>query len=510
LTQNFSKIEKTAKNKVFDTYSCKLSSILNSKNGLEYDLQNIFLNIFCSYFDPHTNYFSLDDKSSFLSGLSKSNYSLGLSVTLNDKDEIVIDEIVPSGPAAKTGKFDKDDIITKVSNNKGEEYLVSCASLEKIGELIFSDANQEILLTIQKKNGIILNVLVKKQLMKATENSVYSFIAQGETKIGYINIPSFYADFEENTNQGCADDVAKEIEKLKKDAIQGLVLDLRNNGGGSMEEATKLAGMFIDMGPVAIMADNKHTLNIIKDYNRGSVYDGPIVIIINGNSASASEFFSGVMQDYNRAIIVGSPSLGKASMQSILPIDDNRQEFVKLTIEKFYRITGESCQIKGVIPDITLPVLYQNIFPREESNKTALRYDILHTTAKFNPFPRTNIEKVIALSNARTKNNTRFNDITLANKEINAFYNNPKSSYLLSFKNVYKDTHKLDVLWKKIKILSENNTKCSILNTSYDIEKLESDAFLQDGNDYRIKEVKTNPYLDEAISIINDYNRLNK
>lgn len=510
LNQNFVKLEKISKVKIFDTNLCKVNSILESKKGIGYDLQNDFLNIFCTYFDPHTNYFSLDAKTSFMSGLTTSGLSLGLNVSLNDKEEIVVEEIVPGGPAARAEKFEKDDVILKVSNKKGEDYIVSCASLEKIGELIYSDSNEEIELTIQKKNGNILAVLLKKQVMKATANAVSSFIVEKEIKVGYINIPNFYSDFDGYSEQGCADDVAKEIVKLNQDNIQGLVIDLQDNGGGSMEEAIKLTGMFIDYGPVSVLVNSKNKQSILKDYNRGSVYYGPIVILINGNSASASEFFAAAMQDYNRAIIVGSKSLGKASMQTILPLDENKQDFVKLTVEKFYRITGDSNQIKGVIPDIALPILYDSIVPREISFKTALKYDLINSKARFNPFRKDYYPTIIEQSNLRTKNNARFNEIILANTAINSLYNDPKEPLQVTFKEVFNDIHGIDSLWKKVKKIAKTETNCTISNNSYDSEKLKLDPFQQEINTYKIKDLKTSPYIEEAVAILNDINNYGK
>lgn len=511
LTQNFVTLEKTTKARLFDANLCQVNSILETKNRIDDDLQNTFLNLFCTYFDPHSNYFSLAAKSSFMSGLSTSTLSLGLNVSFNEKEEIIIAEIVPGGPAAKTNKFDKEDVILKVSNTKGIEYTVSCSSIERIGELIFSDSQTEIELTIQKKNGAVLKVFLQKQLMKADDNAVYSFIAEKETKIGYINIPSFYSNFEGNTVQGCADDVAKEIVKLQKDNIKGLVIDLQNNGGGSIEEAIKLAGMFIDIGPVSVLVDSKANQTILKDYNRGSVYTGPIVLLINGNSASASEFFAAAIQDYNRGIIIGSTSLGKATMQSILPLDEqNQQDFVKITIEKFYRITGESHQIKGIIPDISLPVLFDSIIPREISYKTAFKNDVIVTKARFNPLPKTHFSELIQLSNSRTKTATLFNEISVANDQINALYNNPKKPTRLVFKDVFNDVHQIDSLWKKVKKIVDSQRNFTISNTSYDLEKLKFDAFQQDINTYKIQNLKNSPYLEEAVAILNDYITITK
>ncbi|MES2574468.1 MAG: carboxy terminal-processing peptidase [Bacteroidota bacterium] len=509
LAPHFSKLEKIAKPKIFQAYLCKLNSVLNNPKGLAYDLQDSFLNIFCAYFDPHTNYFSFDSKTSFMSGLSTSGLSLGLNVTVNEKEEIVVLNIVPGGPADKTKQIEKDDIILKVSNKKGEEYLVSCAPLEKIGELIFSDSNKEIELTIQKKNGNILAILIKKQVMKATSNAVYSFVAEKETKIGYINIPNFYSDFDGFSPHGCAEDVAKEIAKLKQDNIKGLVIDLQDNGGGSMDEAGKLVGMFIDYGLVSVLADNKNRNTFLKDYNHGIDYNGPIVILINGNSASASEFFASALQDYHRAIIVGSKSLGKATMQTIIPLDRNQQDFVKLTVQKFYRITGDSNQIKGVIPDISFPMLYDSIIHREMGYKTALKYDKINTRIRFDPFP-VNIEKEIELSNIRVRNNPRFNEILLANQEVNALYSENKKPLRIAFKDIFTDVHEIDGLYKRVKKITTTENSCTITNNSYDLAKMKSDAFLQETNSYKIKELKTNPYLEEAIAILNDFNTLKK
>ena len=510
LDNNFVKLEKLAKAKIFDKHLCKVNSLLNNTTTLTSDLKSDFLNIFCNYFDPHTNYFSIDAKTSFMSGLSTSGLSIGLDVTLNEKEEIIVENIVPGGPAAKSQKFEKDDVITKVSNTKGIEYLVSCAPLDKIGELIFADSNEEIVLTIQKKNGVILDVLLKKIVMKATANAVSSFIIEKETKIGYIKIPNFYSNFDGYSVQGCADDVAKEIQKLTKDNIQGLVIDLQDNGGGSMEEALKLAGMFINYGPVSVLVSKKNKHTILKDYDHGTSYNGPIVLLINGNSASASEFFAAAMQDYNRAIIVGSKSLGKASMQTIIPLDGSQQDFVKLTIEKFYRITGESNQIKGIIPDISLPILFDSIVPREISLKKALTHDVIHTKARYNAFPKSYFQKLEELSNSRSNNNLRFNEINLLNKKIVALYLNPKKPLLVTFKEVFNDIHEIDSLWGKIKknIAIENN--CIITNNSYDTANLQLDTFKQEIYSYKIKDLKTNPYIEEAISIINDFNLLNK
>jgi carboxyl-terminal processing protease len=277
-----------------------------------------------------------------------------------------------------------------------------------------------------------------------------------------------------------------------------------------MEEAIKLAGMFVDAGPISILVDNKNKQNVLKDSNRGSVYNGPIVILINGNSASASEFFAAAMQDYNRAIIVGSTSLGKASMQNIMPLDENNSEdFVKLTIRKFYRVTGESHQIKGIVPDISIPALFDKQIPRETSYKRALKYDSIITKYRFTPLTN-NFSNLSELSYIRTKKNARFNEIIGLNKEIDVIYNSQKKPIRITLNDLFKEIHEIDPLWKKVKKLITIESSCKISNNSFDLEKMQYDDFLKESNIFKIKELKVNSYIDESIAILNDHIILNK
>ena len=511
LSLHFDSLEKTVRAKVFDTHLCKINSLMERNNGIEDKLKNDFFNAFCSYFDPHSNYFSFDAKSSFISGLSTSKLSLGIDVGLNEKDEIVVQEIIPGGPAAKNGKLEKGDIIIKVSNNKDIDFWVSCSSLDAIGELIFADTNKQIGLMLRKQNGSTIEVLLKKKVMKATSNAVYSFIAEKESKVGYIKIPNFYSDFDGRSVKGCADDVAKEIFKLKKENIDGLVIDLQNNGGGSMAEAIKLAGMFINVGPISVLVDNNNNQNVLKDFNRGVVYDGPIILLMNGYSASASEFFAAALQDYNKAVVLGTTSLGKASMQTIIPIDEEKQsDFIKLTIEKFYRITGESHQIKGIVPDIFAPSLFDSLIKRENSYKTALPYNAIATGTKFSALPHFFDAELGNLSRARISNNYHFNAINQLNHTINALYNSDSKAVRLTFADVFKEVHEADSLWEKVKELTEKETQCKVYNTAFDSDRFAIDEFQNEINTFKIKDSQTNPYLEEALSIINDYKNLKK
>ncbi|HEY0091299.1 MAG TPA: carboxy terminal-processing peptidase [Flavobacterium sp.] len=507
LQENFSSIEKTVREKIFETDLCKVTSVLEDKADFKIKLQNDFLNIFCSYFDPHSNYFTVDAKSNFMSMLSTSNLSLGLNFGLNEKNEIVIQEVIPGGPAAKTEEFEKNDVVVKVADRFGNGYMVSCSSLEAIGDMIYSDANKEMQITIRKKNGSLHEVFLRKQVMDATDNTVYSFIAEKETRVGYIKIPNFYSDFEGHESYGCADDVARHITALQKDNIQGIVIDLMDNGGGSMEEGLKLAGLFLDAGPISILSDNRERKTVLKDISPGTIYDGPLVVLVNGDSASASEFFASAMQDYKRGLILGSTTSGKATMQSILPLQRrDSPDYVKLTLQKFYRITGKSCQEIGITPDIIAPVLFDSIIQREKDLKNVLKNDTIKSKANFHG-TASDFYQLRAMSNNRINSDSTFREISKINHEINQWYGIQKKPISLTLDQFFTDVHENDRLWKQVKKITSTPTKCVIRNNTEEIEKVESVGFLREVNYYKMKDAQTNPYLEEAINIITDYNR---
>jgi carboxyl-terminal processing protease len=241
----------------------------------------------------------------------------------------------------------------------------------------------------------------------------------------------------------------------------------------------------------------------LRDYIPAMIYNGPIVVLINGQSASASEFFTGAMQDYNRALIAGAPSLGKATIQTILPLDDNQEEFLKVTVQKFYRITGESSQIKGIVPDVYLPVIYDSIMPREKSYKTALKYDFIEVNAPFTKYEK-DYSKVIAQSMQRVKNSPRFNDISDIDDKINHLYGNPMPALSIRLEDVFAKIREIDILWKRLKAEAEMAADSKILNTSDESRRIKSDKLLGEINEHKMKDARNSPYIEEALNIIND------
>ena len=500
---NFKSIELASRTTILTNEICRFNTLLETNTNLEEKIYNFF----CTYFDPHTAYFSDDSKSSFVASLSKEHLSLGMTVNLNEKNEIIIDEIDPNGPAFKTGQIKKGDQIVSISNHK-DTLQVSCSSLESISTMILSESNKSITLTLKRNSGKSFDVYIEKQVMKDEENSVFSFIVGKESKIGYIKIPSFYADLDGNSRKGCADDVAREVIKLDRDNIKGLVIDLIDNGGGSMEEAIKLAGMFVDYGPLSIVIDNKQGTSVINDPYRGMIYKGPIVVLVNSNTASASEFFSSILQDYNRALLLGSSTLGKATMQTILSLDEEKNtDFLKITINKFYRVTGKSHQYVGVTPDVIVPEFYEGVYQKESDFPTGIKNDSIQPFLKYKPFvKRPLIDKLAKNSTARLSDNYFFNDVKKINLKIDQLVNTPKSEIPMTIDAVFNQKKIVNSLWKEINTFNDENNPLDVYNSTvnqfllgvYPTEKII--------NQYQIDNLKTNPYLNEAVNIITEFN----
>jgi len=507
LKLNFNNMSHKSQKSIIDNELCKINASLSNEKPFE----DNFFNIFCNYFDPHTNYFSNDTKSSFVSTLSKEKLSLGIEVSLNEKNEIIVNEIDPNGPAFKTGKIKKGDRILAISNQK-EILEVSCSSLESIAIMMTSELNTNITLTLKRNSGKSFKVNIEKQVLKDEENTVYSFIVDRGMKVGYIKIPSFYANFEDNNNKGCAQDVAKETIKLMKDDIKGLVLDLTDNGGGSMEEAVKLAGLFIDYGPISIVVDNKKQLSVINDPYKGVIYRGPVIIIINGNSASASEFFADIMQDYNRAVLIGSTSLGKATMQTIQPLEENDlQHFVKLTVSKFYRITGKSHQAVGVVPDVPIPTIYQDVFQKESGFPTALKNDTLDVRIRFKPYVSEELINMLAQkSKERVAKDPYFNSIIALNSNIDTVIKKTKFDIPMTLDAVYNNQNSINHLYEEINNFGTSDLNLNVSNSEYNKSLLLIYPSLLEYNKMQLDNLRSNHYLNEAISIIADFKILRR
>ncbi len=322
---------------------------------------------------------------------------------------------------------------------------------------------------------------------------VKSFILKGEKKIGYISLPSFYIDWEdENSVNGCANDVAKEIVKLKKENIEGLIIDVRYNGGGSVREAVDLAGIFIDGGPVSIYKNRQPKPTILKDANRGTIYEDPLLIMVNGYSASASELFAGVMQDYNRAVIVGSNTYGKATGQVIFPLDTTVQlskdyknsksdYFLKLTVSQIFRVTGKTAQFTGIVPDIILPDATAAA-EKEKDEFCALTATNIEANKYYQPLSAINIEVLKQAATDELNNSSTYFNKLKNNIALRKEWKQKKVDYPLNYTEFMK-------FYNQIKNIDdedeENDMDETNTNTKlFSIEASSMEKQLQKTNEY--------------------------
>lgn len=396
-----------------------LKKILNYPGGYPVYIRQVYLNAVASAFDPHTNYFTPDENEKFHSSVSAEAYSFGIDLDENNDGRIVIERLVPGGPAWRSGEIHKGDELISLQWEGKVEVNVDDTELEEVYAVLEESIHDRIVFTIKKTDGTIKQVLLRKEKMENEENIVKSFVLKGEKKIGYILLPGFYTEWENESGSSCANDVAKEIVKLKRENIDGLILDVRFNGGGSLGEALEMAGIFIDEGPLFIEKDNQGKQFSLKDPNRGTIYTGPLALMVNGPSASASEVLAATLQDYNRAIIVGSHTYGKATMQQLFSLDtiSNRaepapgKEMIKITVGKLYRLTGETTQLKGVVPDIILPDIFDGLEYREKFSPHALSSDTAKKNTFYKPLSMLPVKELAQKNAERITNDTDFLNI---------------------------------------------------------------------------------------------------
>ena len=511
---DFSKTESEERQKLKRKESIYLKSLLQSPQFFLEEKQDEYLNAIAWCYDPHSNYFSLKEKDEFNADVSAMEYSAGLSFSENEKGDKAIDFLQPGGSAWKSGQLHKGDVLIKVKVN-GKENDIEDISEKEVAEILQDAGSADVELTVRTAADEIKTVTLTQEKISSEEGIVKSYIIKGKNNIGYINLPGFYSREEENVKEenynGCANDVSKEIIKLRKDNIGGLIIDLRNNGGGSMWEAVQLAGIFIDAGPVASFKERDGKVQFLKDPNRGTIYDGPLIVLINGGSASASEFFSATLQDYNRALIVGGTTYGKGTAQLVFPLDtlkENKtkkyEDFVKVTEGKFYRINGSTVQWKGVEPDIAFPDIYADISFKEKANESALVPD-MSKTGFFKPLPSLPVNDLKVKSDARTISDTYF-------KSMSAF-----SSWI----STYKDVTNIPLQWnsynafkQKIKANFDllNNDKKDVVklvfteNNSFDKERFSlSGKENRQTNETYLKNISSDNEIAEACKIFDDW-----
>ncbi len=399
-----------------------------------------FANAVTSVYDPHTQYFAPKDKKKFDQGMS--GQFEGIGARLQQKDGILkVSEIIVGSPCYKQGELKQGDDILKVAQGSSEPVDITNMDMDEAIELIKGKKGTEVRLTVRKSDNTMKVIPIIRDVVEIEETFAKSAILENKNKIGYIYLPSFYTDFTRTGARHCSEDMRKEIEKLKKQGVKGLIVDLRDNGGGSLQEVVEMAGLFFNKGPVVqVKGKNNTPVSILEDKNPEVVWDGPLTILINHSSASASEILAAAMQDYKRAVIVGTPSFGKGTVQSFYDLDQMLiPQFdtikpvgsVKITQQKFYRINGGATQLKGVTPDILLPDPYAYIDLGEKELDNPMPWDEIGR-ANYNEMTKINYPVVVKNSLKRVQSNPQFALIEMQAKEVKLKKDDTKYSVKLS------------------------------------------------------------------------------
>ncbi|MBK6543766.1 MAG: carboxy terminal-processing peptidase [Saprospiraceae bacterium] len=495
---------------VMDGWFDRLSKLKRS------DRFELFVNTFIHLYDPHTDYLNPKEKEDF--NINMSGKLEGIGARLQTEREFTkVSSIVPGGPAARQGELEANDLIIGVQQDGLEPVDIKGMRIDDVVSKIRGKKGTKVTLKVKKQDGNQKNITITRDEVIMDEGFARSAILELEgdqQKIGFIRLPRFYADFNDPQSPSAAKDIAIELEKLNQAGVTSLILDLRNNGGGSLQEVVDMSGLFIEEGPIVQVKDKRGT-RAYNDQDKNVKFTGPMVILVNSNSASASEIISACLQDYKRAVIVGGePTFGKGTVQQFRNLDQftNYPEMrplgeMKVTIQKYYRVNGGSVQLKGVEPDVLLPDTYSYIINGEKEYDHPLPYDVIEKQKYYqNTFLINNIEEVKMKSMERVKSNTEFNLIDENAKRLAK--NREESEYPLElnkYKSLVKQRTEEVKKYEKIGTTAIPGIKTD--NLKEDLAYIKADSSRIARNDDFLKGLTKDVYVYESMHILKDLHK---
>ena len=482
------------------------NDLLHHPDGLRDHLYFLHSAALLAQFDPHTTILGPSDAKRFQRSLSEEGETFGLTLDRGPLGEIKILRVFPGGSAWKSGKVNPGDVLLEVHVPESNRTIFGADySAYRLQEMLDELPQDEAVFRLRKPDSSLVNVKLSKEKLKLEENTVSGYVLSGKRKIGYIYLPSFYESWDDTPGPASSSDVAGEIIKLKRDGIDGLILDLRGNGGGSRAQAADLCGLFIDVGPLFLGKAGEH-IEIFKDPNRGAVYRGPLIVLVDGYSASASEFFAATMKDYNRALIVGGQTFGKATSQSMIPYMDplvKKPAFLNVTTLLFYHLDGKSHQGEGIKPDIALPSFGEGM--RESDLPHALVAGTINKPLPFEKHPAPPLDKLRDKSETRQSNNEELKKLKKVFDELDDV-GRPPDTIPLEPSEFYEAISVLRPLLQRLESQPEYRTsiyKARLQKFDEKAEELSSYSKLL--ADERIKNLESDPWLEETYNIMNDY-----
>lgn len=473
---------------------------------------SIFVNAITETFDPHSNYMAPDVKEGFDRDMSGKFEGIGAQLQ-KKTDGIAITNVILGGPVWKGKLLEVGDQILKVGQGSAEPVDVVGMRLDDAVKLIKGPKGTEVRLTVKRVDGTIEVVPIIRDVVEIEETYAKSVVITANGKrYGLINLPKFYIDFEDVNQRNAATDVALEIEKLKKENIDGLIVDLRSNGGGSLKTVVDIGGLFIPKGPIVQVKSSRGSRDVLSDNDPKTQWDGSLVILTNELSASASEILAAAMQDYKRAIIIGGrQTFGKGTVQSFVDLNSFLRQnnygdlgAVKITIQKFYRVNGGSTQLKGVESDVVVPDKYKYIDVGERDMPNAMPWDKIEA-AKFIPWTNNaNFEKAIENSKKRIAENAYLKLI-----DENAQYvkqQQKENVFPLNYEAYKKVIEKNEEQAKKFKAISDYKSDLKFSSVASDEAKIKTSEDLKLRRDRWHESLQKDVYIDEAVKVLEDLN----
>ena len=503
-------LEKEARQSVVNSYENLFNRIAELDTQ---DHRARYLNTISSTYDPHTSYLPPKDKENF--DIQMSGSFEGIGATLTKKDGYIeVVRIVVGSASWRQGDLEVGDKIMKVAQEDEEAVNVMDMPLDDAVQLIRGPKGSVVTLTVKKRDGSIEEIPIERDVVEIKETFAKSAVIKNPgKKTGYIRLPKFYMDMNKGKKgRSSYDDVKNQLKQLKNRNVNGVIIDLRNNGGGSLRDAIRMVGLFIEEGPVLQVKSRFGPPKILRDTSDRVFYEEPVVVMVNSISASASEIFAGAIRDYNRGVIIGSSStFGKGTVQRMINFDqllsNNYDQYkplgsLKLTVQKFYRINGEATQVEGVHPDVIVPDRYTYMDIGEGEKKNAMKWDTIHSTNYEKWNPDYDKDAVLQKADKRIDNSENFSLIRQKAKNIKQRSN--RKEYSLNLEKFKKHQEELREASEEVSKLKDIETDIEVETfTNSDTEIAEDSVEIERQKRWK-KNIKEDIYIEESVRLLND------